>query len=273
MPAGPRIRSNSEFGLTTDNPLTAGATSFNSARLALMPVVSSAHAVVTLDPRAINGEPEIVVMTAHTAAATVATIVRGQYGTAARSHPQGTEWIHAPIDEDFIEILTSATRPGDPYEGQFIFETDTNKLVGYGGVDWAPRDAGGTIGYAQITATSALFTALTDIAGLSTAVTVGTGRRIKVTASLAVGSSAAGDNFRGLIREGAANLQIRDIFIDAASGTTGNYNLEFSVVLTPSAGLHTYKVSCERLTGGGNLQVSANASFPSFILVEDIGAV
>ena len=128
MPAGPRIRSNSEFGLTTDNPLTAGATTFNSARLSLMPVVSAAHAVVTLDPRAVNGEPEIVIITAHTAAATVATISRGAYDTIARSHPVGTEWIHAPIDEDFIEILTSVTRPSDPYAGQPIFQTDTDSF-------------------------------------------------------------------------------------------------------------------------------------------------
>lgn len=129
MPSGPRIRSNSEFGLITDNPLTAGATTFNSARLALMPVVSAAHAVVTLDPRAQNGEPEIVIITAHTAAATVATISRGAYGTVARSHPVNTEWIHAPVDEDFIEVLTSATRPSDPYGGQLIFETDTEIYV------------------------------------------------------------------------------------------------------------------------------------------------
>lgn len=130
MPAGPRIRSNNQFGLTTDNPLTAGATTFNSARLSLFPVVSAAHAVVTLDPRALNGEPEIVIITAHTAAATVATITRGAYGTVARSHPSGTEWVHAPLDEDVIEILTSGTRPSDPYRGQAIFETDTNRYVG-----------------------------------------------------------------------------------------------------------------------------------------------
>lgn len=126
MPAGPRIRANFAYGTTTDNPLTAGATSFNSAELPTLPVVSSAHAVVTLDPRRVFGEPEIVVVTTHTAAATVATITRGAYGTVARSHPQGTEWAHAPIDEDYIEILTSGTRPSDPYRGQQIFETDTN---------------------------------------------------------------------------------------------------------------------------------------------------
>lgn len=129
MPAGPRIRANFAYGTTTDNPLTAGATTFNSAELPTLPVVSSAHAVVTLDPRRVFGEPEIVVVTTHTAAATVATITRGQYGTVARSHPQGTEWVHSPIDEDYIEILTSSTRPSDPYGGQVIFETDTNIYV------------------------------------------------------------------------------------------------------------------------------------------------
>lgn len=130
MPAGPRIRDNNVFGVTTDNPLTAGAGTFNSAGLANMSVVASAHAMVTLDPIRQFGEPEIVVVTAHTALATVATITRGQYGTTARAHPQGTLWVHQPIDEDFIEILTSATRPTNPYRGQMIFETDTDSYVG-----------------------------------------------------------------------------------------------------------------------------------------------
>lgn len=129
MPAGPRIRGNNSFGVTTDNPLTAGATTFNSAALNTLPVVSSAHAVVVLDPKRVNGEPEIVVVTSHTALATVATITRGAYGTVARSHPFGTAWAHVPVDEDYIEILTSVTRPSDPYNGQMIFETDTNKFV------------------------------------------------------------------------------------------------------------------------------------------------
>lgn len=130
MPSGPRIRGNNSFGVTTDNPLTAGATSFNSPGLATLPVVSSAHAVVVLDPKRVFGAPEIVIVTSHTAAATVATITRAAYGTVARSHPQGTAWAHVPVDEDFIEILTSGTRPSDPYRGQAIFETDTNRYVG-----------------------------------------------------------------------------------------------------------------------------------------------
>lgn len=270
MPAGPRIRSNSEFGLITDNPLTIGATTFNSARLSLMPVVSAAHAVVTLDPRAVNGEPEIVIITAHTAAATVATITRAAYGTVARSHPVGTEWIHAPIDEDFIEILTSITRPSDPYEGQLIFETDTNKLVGYGGVDWAPRDAGGTIGYAQVTTTQAGISTETDLTGLSVAVTVGTGRRIRITGQGLIRTITTGGRAVGFIKEGSTYLgRWGGVQID----TVNEFDtLVGSAVLTPTAGAHTYKLSLLKEAGGNTLSLFAASDFPAFILVEDIGA-
>ena len=130
MPSGPRIRANNHFGTTTDNPLTAGATSFNSAALAGFPVVSSAHAVVVLDPKRVNGAPEIVVITTHTAAATVATITRGAYGTVARSHPSGTAWAHVPVDEDFIENVALTSEITDPYRGQMLFNRTTNAYIG-----------------------------------------------------------------------------------------------------------------------------------------------
>lgn len=130
MPANPRVRNNGVFGTTTDNPLTAVAVTFNSAGLANLEVIASEHAVVTLDPLRQFGNPEIVIITVHTAAATVATITRAAYGTVARSHPLGTLWVHAAVDEDFTEIVTSSTRPTDPYRGQMIFETDTDRYVG-----------------------------------------------------------------------------------------------------------------------------------------------
>lgn len=137
MPSGSRIRSNSVFGTVADNPLSSIATTFNSNQLLLLPTVTTQHAVITLDPLRQFGDPEIIIVTTHTAAATVATITRAAYGTSAREHPFGTVWVHALIDEDTIEILTSGTRPGDPYAGQAIYETDTNRLV--------MRDASNTI--------------------------------------------------------------------------------------------------------------------------------
>lgn len=138
MPVGSRVRANNVFGVTTDAPLTAGATVFNSTQLPLLPVIvpASQHAIIVLDPKRVFGEPEIVVVTDHTSLATSATIVRATYGTIARSHPVGTAWAHVALGEDYIEIKTSTTRPLDPYLGQSIFETDTLSIRSYNGSIW-----------------------------------------------------------------------------------------------------------------------------------------
>lgn len=138
MPVGSRVRSNNAYGATTDNPLTAGATTFNSAALILLPaiVLGSQHTVVVLDPKRVFGQPEIVIVTSHTALSTSATITRAAYGTVARSHPVGTVWAHVAVDEDYIEVLTSVSRPTDPYIGESIYETDTQSHRFYTGTIW-----------------------------------------------------------------------------------------------------------------------------------------
>lgn len=81
-------------GVTTDNPLLIGATTLNSANLASLPTVTGPQTMwITLDPTGVNGAPEIVQVTAHTASATSCTIVRAQQSTVARSHPLSTSWI------------------------------------------------------------------------------------------------------------------------------------------------------------------------------------
>lgn len=130
MPAGQRIRANNVYGTISDNPLLIGAVSFTSLGLSLLPAVSGNHAVIVFDPKRVYGEPEIVVVTSHSALGTTATITRAQYGTVARQHPQTTAWAHVPIGpDDYTAIITSGTRPSNPYRGQMIFETDTDKFV------------------------------------------------------------------------------------------------------------------------------------------------
>lgn len=136
MPAGLRIRANNVFGVTSNNPLSAAGTTLTSVELVLLPEISGEHAVLTLDPLRKFGEPEIVIVTAHSSSSQSATIVRGAYGTTPRAHPQETIWTHAAVDEDYVSIVTSVTRPTDPYQGQLIYETDTGELMTYDGSGW-----------------------------------------------------------------------------------------------------------------------------------------
>lgn len=139
-----RLRSNTDFGIITDNPLTAGATTINSSGFAsLLTVAGSDDCVITLDPGAIYGLPEIVRVTAHGAAATSITVVRGHDGTTARAHNAGVQWVHAPVIEDAIVQCTSTTRPSAPdvglYIGMRIFETDTQRELRWNGSAWIPH--------------------------------------------------------------------------------------------------------------------------------------
>ena len=36
-------------------------------------------------------------------------------------------------------VCTSATRPASPYEGQMIYETDTDKVLVWNGTGWYPN--------------------------------------------------------------------------------------------------------------------------------------
>src|SRR5437773_562988 len=61
----------------------------------------------------------------------------------------------------------------------------------------------GSAAYAQVTANQGTFTALTDLTSLTVTVTIGAGRRIKITGYAGLGSSVANDYMQILIREGS----------------------------------------------------------------------
>lgn len=127
----------------------------------------------------------------------------------------------------------------------------------------------GTLGFAQITASTAAISADTDIPGLSVTVIVGAGRRILISCMTPFDRTVADGLTRIHIKEGATNLQNLDGFVRAA--TEGAIALQGSVVLTPSAGTHTYKLSIERLSGTGTTRLVLAVGQPAHILVEDIG--
>lgn len=106
-----RVRANFVGGLVEDAPLSSSATVLTSASLANLPVIDSTHhAALIIDPDAVDGNAEIVWVTAHTAAATTATILRGQEGTTARQHAQDTPWVHTSTVQDYEPTMRHSFR-------------------------------------------------------------------------------------------------------------------------------------------------------------------
>lgn len=115
-------------GTITDNPLSSGATSINSAEFADLPVVSGSDTLdITLDPNGIGGDPEIVTITAHTSAATVVTATRASYtalgGGGARSHVAGTKWVHGIMPADLVGDHGGLSGLGDDDHTQYLNES------------------------------------------------------------------------------------------------------------------------------------------------------
>jgi microcystin-dependent protein len=120
-------------GTITDSPLTVGATSINSAAFAtVLPAIAAPRTMsIVLDPDGDDGIPEIVTVTAHTAAATVVTVTRGQQtslgGSAARSHTAGTVWVLAATA---LDLNRGAGDPGDLKAGIWSTPPDGWLLMG-----------------------------------------------------------------------------------------------------------------------------------------------
>lgn len=131
---------------------------------------------------------------------------------------------------------------------------------------WKSPHPWGTLGFAQVTTTQSGITTVTDLTGLTTTVTVGTGRRIRITGFIRWQQATSTSNPVIQIQEGATILADA-VFVQAAAGWQGNFTAE--VVLTPSAGSHTYKLTLQ--TNAGSVSSFAAATEPAFILVEDIG--
>lgn len=130
------------------------------------------------------------------------------------------------------------------------------------------KTPGGWIGDATAVANQSTITTEVDITSLSTAVTVGTSRRIRISVFLNAESSVAADSIRVNIKEGATQLQLALVTVPAAN------RAEFifaTCTVTPTPGAHTYKATVLRSAGTGNVQIDSSATNPALLLVEDIG--
>lgn len=126
----------------------------------------------------------------------------------------------------------------------------------------------GVLGYAQVTANQGSISSATNLTGLTTTVTVAAGRRIRVTGKVQLASANVGADFGVAIMESTTQLS-RIARLDVATDHTRVID-QASVVLTPSAGSHTYHLRAV-INAAGTVGLEATSDNPSFILVEDIG--
>lgn len=129
------------------------------------------------------------------------------------------------------------------------------------------RVPGGWIGDVEVTANQGSITTEADLTGLSLTVTVNTSRRIKISAAITMQN---GTNSNGaILRIKESSTVLKECAKVNVSNAVGE-NMSTHVVITPSAGSHTYKVSLTNLIGG-TVVMTASGTNPASLLVEDIG--
>lgn len=132
-----------------------------------------------------------------------------------------------------------------------------------------PRGTMGTPG--RVTANQGSITTAVDLTSLTTTFTAVSGRRYKVTGHAMFQSTVADDIAIMTIMEGATQLQQGDSLCrPAALAITNHAEVVLACPADITAAAHTYKLQAAR-SGTGTVTMVAAATFPAFILVEDIG--
>lgn len=227
-----RLKQNFAYG-TLSASLTSSATTVTSAAFASLPAVASPDTLtLILDPDGTAGTPEIVWVTAHTAASTSVTVSRGQEtaagGSTGRSHANGTAWRHDGTAADFA--FTSAE-------------------VGYAETTSAFTTTSGTY---------------VDVTGL-TVTAVCDGSPVEVVAYLpAVDNDTAGQACAvQLLEDGAA---VRTQVVEVSATTNEKHAITIWHRTVPAAGSHTWKVQAARAFGGsGTVTITSAAANSSWL--------
>jgi len=126
-----------------------------------------------------------------------------------------------------------------------------------------PRDPfRSIIGYRQILADQGSITTVVDLTGLSVPFIAITGRKIEASAYVNSTNGTADAYNIVNIQEGATVLQAAGV--NSRSGSI-NETLNPEYLATPSAGLHTYKLTAQG--SGGTMTARAGATQPAFIRI------
>lgn len=136
-------------------------------------------------------------------------------------------------------------------------------------VAWGTASTVGTLGYTQVTADQTVnASTITDLTSLTSTVTVGASRRVRISGYANVQQSANASVVSFYIYEGSS------LVATSSQSVTASYALlvQVAAILTPSTGSHTYKLRLQTSSGSVTMKADAAVSYgPAWILVEDIG--
>lgn len=250
---------------TLNGSITNVATTATLTDGSTYPTTTGGPFVIVVDPGT-SVEEKILVATR--AGNALSGMTRGYDGTTAVAHASAI--VRHVFDADTAdEANAHVNDDARDDHGQYMAASGTrHDLAARHPTSVLTAVPWGTLGYAQAVVDQLGITTITDLTNLSAAVTVGAGRRIRISAGGIVSADTVGNIEHQLsIREGATFKQVSILLSSAA-----NYmSHHFSVVLTPSTGAHTYKVSLAKTGGAGTVGLRADALNPAYILVEDIG--
>ena len=165
-------------------------------------------------------------------------------------------------------IDNSTQRPASPYEGQVIFQKDTDAVLYWNGSAWYPawNTAWGQVGYSARTSNlTNIATSVTEVASVT--FTAIAGRRYSITGNINVYKEGSTSYAHALIYNGSTQVA-RIGLLNVAAGIEAV--LAGTCFESPSAGSTTYKLMV--LFSANTLnEVRAVAQYPSYIQIQDIG--
>ena len=164
-------------------------------------------------------------------------------------------------------IDNTAARPASPYEGQVIYQKDTDEILAYNGTSWT-RPANMPWGSLSLDKPTGMVSLSTTIATVvtGTSFTIPTSRRVMVSGCL------------GILDAGSTTQTVTQSIWDASSerystafitNTTNQNAPMMSCVFDLAAGTYTFRLRATLSTGTN--RSNSTSVYTSWLLAQDIG--
>jgi hypothetical protein len=210
------------------------------------------------------------------------TITRAQEGTTARAIIVGDQIFNAETAKTLTDIegnlpqgatnnkvlKSNGTSWAASTETYAVPGTSGNVLTS-DGTNWTSARAPSELGYTETSTATTGVTTITDLTGLSVAVTTTTAMTILIEGWIPqIVSTVATDRIDLSIREGSTALATSYATAGVSYGVGGAYVRKR--ISAPSAGSHTYKLSLTRGAGTGSLSTYCDANTLAHIQVRTV---